>query len=40
MTFEQFAFVWPMIAIPLVVITVILLTRLLEAREERRHPAE
>jgi hypothetical protein len=40
MTFEQFAFVWPMIAIPLVVVTVILLTGWLDRREERRHPAE
>jgi len=40
MTFEQFAFVWPLIAIPLVAVTTLLLTRLLERREERRHPAE
>jgi hypothetical protein len=40
MTFQQFAFIWPMIAIPLVAATVILLTRLLERREQKRHPFE
>ena len=40
MTFEQFALVWPMIALPLVAVAVIMLTRLLERREERRQPAE
>ncbi len=41
MTFEHFALVWPMIAIPLVAASAILLTWLLERREERRHhPAE
>lgn len=34
MTFEQFALVWPMIAIPAVAATVILLTWLLERRED------
>jgi hypothetical protein len=37
MTFEHFALVWPMIAIPLVAVTVVMVTRLLERREERQH---
>jgi hypothetical protein len=37
MTFEQFALVWPLIAIPLVAATVIAATRMLERLEERRH---
>lgn len=42
MTFEQFALVWPMIAIPLVAAAAVGLTFMLERREERRqhHPAE
>lgn len=40
MTFEHFALIWPLIAIPLVAATVILLTRVLEWREQHRHPAE
>ena len=41
MTFEQFALIWPMIAIPLVVASVIVLTGWMNRQEERRrHPAE
>jgi hypothetical protein len=41
MTFEQFALIWPMIAIPLVAAVAVGLTVLLERREERQHhPAE
>jgi hypothetical protein len=41
MTFEQFAFVWPLIAIPLVVVSTIVLTGWMNKREDRRHhPAE
>ncbi|HEV2629371.1 MAG TPA: hypothetical protein VGV41_12055 [Pseudolabrys sp.] len=40
MTFEQFALLWPMIAIPLVAASAVVLTRLLERHAERHHPAE
>jgi hypothetical protein len=40
MTFEQFALVWPMIAIPLVAVTIVVVTGWLERREARHHPAE
>jgi hypothetical protein len=40
MTFEQFALVWPMIAIPMVAAMAIFLTWVLDRREQRRHPAE
>jgi hypothetical protein len=39
MTFEQFALVWPMIAIPFVAVTVVVLTRWLDRRDERHHHA-
>jgi len=41
MTLEQFALLWPLVAIPLVAVTVIVLTGWLDRREEeRRHAAE
>ena len=39
MTFEQFALLWPLIAIPLVAVTVYWLTGWMDRREERRHHA-
>ncbi|HZQ12592.1 MAG TPA: hypothetical protein VFB31_07275 [Pseudolabrys sp.] len=39
MTFAHFALIWPLIAIPLVAVTTLLLTGWLDRRERQRHRA-